>query len=268
MNDLYNRIENIYQKGFDFFKLNWRNILKYTTVYYIISQVLSSLALVLSLLVSGNLTSISSLASLVNVSVKITDFVNTSGNEVNSQALSRAVSFVGILGVAVILAVIIGLPFLVNQYHSILQLTKKIVTPIFDFNKDYPRIIINFVSYFIVVFLGSLLLILPGIYLAIRLSPVLFISVEESLGLDGTFKKAWSLTDGNFWVVLVAQLLPLIALSIISSFLTSAGEINSIFGYILTIPMILIGIIASSIMITNSLMIYTDLKTQKNIAHN
>jgi hypothetical protein len=262
MNDLYSRIENIYQKGFEFFKLNWKNIFKYTSVYYIISQIVSSIALVLALLISGTLNNVNSLSSLFNINAKLTNLIDTTDG-----GISKAMSFLGLLIVFVILALIIALPFLVNLYHSILQLSKKIVTPIFSFDKNYFKIIVNFVSYFVVVLLGALCFILPGIYLGVRLFPVLFLSVEEEIGLDEAFKKAWSLTDGNFWVIFIAQLLPAIAIGIMTSIITSASEINNFTGLIFTIPVIALGIFATAVSIVNSLNIYLDLKTQKNIVH-
>jgi hypothetical protein len=51
----------------------------------------------------------------------------------------------------------------------------------------------------IMVIVGSLLLIVPGIYLAIRFSYYLYAGMIEEEGIFGSLRRSWEVTAGNWW---------------------------------------------------------------------
>jgi membrane-anchored glycerophosphoryl diester phosphodiesterase (GDPDase) len=63
----------------------------------------------------------------------------------------------------------------------------------------------------IAVTVGSILLVVPGIILAVRLIFVPYLVVDEGLGAMDSLRESWSRTDGHFWQLLgggiVAQLI-------------------------------------------------------------
>lgn len=51
----------------------------------------------------------------------------------------------------------------------------------------------------IIVCIGFCLLILPGIYLAVRLQYFTAVIVEDNGGIISSLKRSWEITKGNFW---------------------------------------------------------------------
>lgn len=58
---------------------------------------------------------------------------------------------------------------------------------------------------------GLLLLIVPGIYVAVRLAFVPFLVVDEGLGPTAALAESWRRTEGRFWALLGGALLGLFA---------------------------------------------------------
>ncbi len=54
----------------------------------------------------------------------------------------------------------------------------------------------------VLVFLGAMLCLLPGIAVAVVFYPILAVAVCEDLGIFDTFNRAWELTEGYRWHVL------------------------------------------------------------------
>ncbi len=116
-------------------------------------------------------------------------------------------------------------------------------------SKAVPLVLGNFLAS-LVIFLGSLFLIIPGIYLGIKLAFVVCAIALEDQGALGGFGYSWNLVKGRwwgvFWAFLVLSLivgLPLLILSLIvgisvaiwNSRLIGAGVIGAIGAAVLPI---------------------------------
>lgn len=54
--------------------------------------------------------------------------------------------------------------------------------------------------------IGTVLLLIPGLILFIRLEFAPFIAATENVGVDDAFRKSWRLTKGHFWKLLLMNL--------------------------------------------------------------
>ena len=72
----------------------------------------------------------------------------------------------------------------------------------------------------VIVSLGTVLFIIPGIYLACRLSFTTFLVTDRKMEAIEAVKESWRLTDGHCWTVL---LIALVAIPI-SNVMQSATE--------------------------------------------
>jgi uncharacterized membrane protein len=76
----------------------------------------------------------------------------------------------------------------------------------------------------VAVIIGFILLIIPGIFLAVRLSLVPYIVVDEGLGPFQAIEASWNRTRGNFWMLFLAGLLGIVCI-IIGLILLIVGSI-------------------------------------------
>lgn len=142
------------------------------------------------------------------------------------------------------------LNFVVGIFIGIAALTISIIiarghTPkyedLFKSFKDY-KITLNYflasIIYMIVIIIGLLALIIPGIYLAIRLQFYKFLVIEnENMRPVDTLKESYKITEGHFWDLLVFMVV-IIVMNLI-------GAIPFGLGLVITIP---ITAIASAIL--------------------
>jgi uncharacterized membrane protein len=64
-----------------------------------------------------------------------------------------------------------------------------------------------FVLYTVMVVVGLVLLIIPGIYIAVAFMPAMYLVLDDDLGVIDTLQKAWAMTDGRrgrIFIVLMA----------------------------------------------------------------
>ena len=102
----------------------------------------------------------------------------------------------------------------------------------------------------IVVAIGFVLLVIPGIYLAVKLSIAPVEAVVGKKGVMDSLKSSWDATNGNAWSVFFAGLVTLIAVILISLIATgifalagvqSIGQfIGTFFGYAFPVLLVLI----------------------------
>lgn len=73
---------------------------------------------------------------------------------------------------------------------------------------NYVYYFIVHILYSIIVCIGFMLCIIPGIFLAVRLlfAPVHVLTHPED-GISGAFEKSWKMTEGNFWSLFLLGLL-------------------------------------------------------------
>ncbi len=70
-----------------------------------------------------------------------------------------------------------------------------------------PDLFLGFILYLVAVVLGLCLLIVPGIYVSIRLGFVLYGVVVDDLDAMSALKSSWNLVEGRWWSVFGAELL-------------------------------------------------------------
>lgn len=73
--------------------------------------------------------------------------------------------------------------------------------------QEFGRAFGVFVLYMIMVVIGLVFLIVPGIYIAVAFMPAMFLVLDDDLGVIETLQKAWAMTDGrrgSIFLVLLA----------------------------------------------------------------
>ncbi len=83
------------------------------------------------------------------------------------------------------------------------------------------------ILYTIIVFLGFILFIIPGIYFAIRLSFFEYLIVDKKMGIIESLKESWKLTKGNFWGLLAFMFI-IVVINILGAFALLVGLFVSI----------------------------------------
>ena len=109
------------------------------------------------------------------------------------------------------------------------------LTKSFKSYKIFLNYILSSLLYTVIVILGTILLILPGIYLAVRLSFYRYIVVEkENIGVIDALKESMKITQNRFWKIF-GFMLVLILINIL-------GVIPFGLGLIVTIPLSVIAV--------------------------
>ncbi len=115
-------------------------------------------------------------------------------------------------------------------------------SPMMDdfFLRDFSQVVAyvcGVILYAIVVIAGIILLIVPGIILAVRLRFYTFLIIEKNLGPISALKESWAMTKGHTWELFLFTLIT-VALNLIAVVLLGIGLIFTIpmttiaFGYI------------------------------------
>ncbi|MBE6300897.1 MAG: hypothetical protein E7085_03440 [Parabacteroides distasonis] len=133
-------------------------------------------------------------------------------------------STIGALTVSLISLIISSL-FMLGYYKNIFQ-TIDGEEPQFsaygqESRKVFTYLIANII-YACIVTLGIVLLIIPGIYLAVRLQFYTALIVEENAGIIDSLKRSWTLTEGLTWPLFLI-LLTSIGIAIIGCILFFVG---------------------------------------------
>lgn len=149
-------------------------------------------------------------------------FVSAANGSVGSGLLSALVSMV--------LAAMFYLGYFQNMFQ-----TMDGEEPQFSAYLQSPQKIINVIIatlvYGIVVLLGTVLLIIPGIYVAIRLQFFLMFILDENAGAIDAMRKSWRLTQGRFGFLFLLGLTQILIAIIGLCFLG--------IGYFVAIPLIM-----------------------------
>lgn len=85
---------------------------------------------------------------------------------------------------------------------------------LFSFSKLF-RVLGLFVLYGIIVSLGLILLIIPGIYLAIKLQLGLYYVIDKNISITEAFRRSYAATTGNFWRIFLADVIAAICMQLI-----------------------------------------------------
>ena len=125
---------------------------------------------------------------------------------------------------------------------------------------QFVQLIISELLATIVIVIGLVFLIVPGIYLAVKLALIPQAIVIERQSIFGAWSRSWQLTDGHFWRTLgVGILIVLVAMgaAIVAGILAAAlGKLGGIAGPI-------INILAFPFVYGAATMLYYDLRHRK-----
>ena len=92
--------------------------------------------------------------------------------------------------------------------------------------------LIAYIIYSVIIIIGFALLILPGLYLLLRLQFYYASMVDENAGIIESFKRSWEITKGHTLVLFVLALMMLLIILI--------GEIALFVGVFIAIPLIVL----------------------------
>ncbi len=100
-----------------------------------------------------------------------------------------------------LISIVIGMGVVkisLNFYND----TKNSFSTLFSSYKLFFIYLLTTILYTLIVFLGFILLIIPGVYLAIRFSFFEYFIIDKKMGVIKSLKESWKITKGNFWGLL------------------------------------------------------------------
>ncbi len=153
-------------------------------------------------------------------------FVYTIPNAVQKSVADNGNLFI-VIGILIwILNIIVNMG-LIQISIKLAQQEKVVIRDIFYTKSILTFVVASFLTG-IIVFAGFILLIIPGIYFAIRLQFSTYLIVDKKLGIMDSIKTSWRITKGHTWNLFLFGLL-LFLLNIL-------GAIALVIGLIVTIP--------------------------------
>jgi hypothetical protein len=174
-------LNNIFERTNAMFKEHWGSILGNFVITLIITIALTVVTCMIFLF-----GTISSLANVYSKNVIIPD--------VNGIIASALISFV----LCILVICVVVLPFSINFTAYVIKLLQGQEKPnLFDFKKNYFKIVLTSVLVTLIVSIGLIFLYIPGIYLAIRLFPAVYLSITKQTGPINSIKQAFKLTEGK-----------------------------------------------------------------------
>jgi membrane-anchored glycerophosphoryl diester phosphodiesterase (GDPDase) len=99
-------------------------------------------------------------------------------------------------------------------------------------SRKLPGYLVASVIFTLIVAIGTVLLIVPGVYLALRLQFFFASMVDENTGIIASFKRSWEITKGHTFRLFV-MLLIMLLISII-------GQLAFLIGIFAAIPLIVL----------------------------
>lgn len=72
-----------------------------------------------------------------------------------------------------------------------------------------------FVLYAIIIVLGLILFIVPGIYLAIKLQFALYYMIDKNISVSQAFRRSYAATTGNFWRIFLVDIIAALLMNLI-----------------------------------------------------
>ncbi len=107
-----------------------------------------------------------------------------------------------------------------------LAYTKSSIFEAFGFAlKKYPIVLTAMILYVISVALGSVALVIPGIYLAVRLYYFIDAILIDEKGVISSLKTSWRIVKGNWWATFLILIIIALFSILIDIFITSALSI-------------------------------------------
>lgn len=128
------------------------------------------------------------------------------------------------IGIGELLVFIISGPITAGTYMYALRLIRGGDSDLGEMLRGFQvfgKAFVVFALYSVMVIVGLIFLIVPGVYVAVALMPAMFLVLDDDLGAVDTLRKAWEMTTGHrrqLFIVLLAivglNLLGLVALLI------------------------------------------------------
>ncbi|MDR2970192.1 MAG: glycerophosphoryl diester phosphodiesterase membrane domain-containing protein [Tannerellaceae bacterium] len=128
---------------------------------------------------------------------------------------------------------IIGIFFMLGYYKNLFQTIDGLEPQFSAYGQQAPKFLTAFIAGLIVsiaISIGMLLLIVPGIYLALRLQFFTCFIVEENAGIMDSLKRSWALTEGHA--------MKLFILALVWLGLIILGVLLLVIGLFVTMPLI------------------------------
>lgn len=123
--------------------------------------------------------------------------------------------------------------FVLGYYKNLFQTIDGMEPQFSAYKEQAPKLVTAILTSLligIIVIIGMFLLILPGIYLALRLQFSIMFIVEENTGVIDSMKRSWAITDG--------QILPLFVLVLASIGIGIVGALLLGVGLFVAMPLI------------------------------
>ena len=89
----------------------------------------------------------------------------------------------------------------------------------------WPYLIVSEIIYTVVVLIGLVALVIPGIYLAIRLYPYYASVVAGKYGPIDGLKRAWGMTRGQTWAILGLAIIIVVVILVVELAFSAANQI-------------------------------------------
>jgi uncharacterized membrane protein len=154
-------------------------------------------------------------------------FVSVVASALRGEAQKSALVYTALTIVQYLVNIIIGMGLIRISLEFIGKLKPKI-RDLFYYKPIVSYILASIINGIIVV-LGLILLIIPGIILAIRLQYTTYLIVDKNLGPLEAIKKSWKITRGNTW--------NLFFLGIILGLINILGVLCLLVGLFITVPL-------------------------------
>ncbi len=124
-----------------------------------------------------------------------------------------------------LIVMVIAIVFMLGYYKNLFQTLDGIEPQFSAYGQQAGKFLTYFVANIlmsIIVAIGMVLLIIPGIYLALRLQFFGCFIVEENAGIIDSLKKSWALTEGQVMPLLILAL-AMIGIAIVGALLLGVG---------------------------------------------
>ena len=109
---------------------------------------------------------------------------------------------------------------------------KNSFSTLFSQYKLFFTYLLTTILYYLIVLLGFVFFIIPGIYLAIRFVFFEYLIVDKKMGIIESLKESWKITKGNFW--------GLLAFYLIAITINVLGALVFLLGLFVTLPVTII----------------------------
>lgn len=154
-------------------------------------------------------------------------FVSAVASSLRGGAQKSALAYLVLSIIQYLVNIVIGMGLI----RISLEFVDKIKPKIRDivYYKPIVRYVLASIITGIVVILGLVLLIIPGVILAIRLQYTTYLIVDKNLGPIEAIKKSWSVTHGNTW--------NLFFFGILLGLINILGVVCLLVGLFITIPL-------------------------------